>query len=79
MPLGLLITVKSGCVKFYEGIGLDGLETDSKGMIEYPESVKGYTKKFKLGMMSGGKSRKNGGKYIRLMGYGTENSRKCSV
>ena len=30
--------------KFYEGIGLDGFETDSKGMIEYPESVKGYTK-----------------------------------
>ena len=44
MPFGLLIIVKSGCVKFYEGIGLDGFEADSKGMIEYPESVKGYTK-----------------------------------
>lgn len=59
--------------RIYSEIGLDGFDVDSKGMIEYLESVKDYTKNsFGLSDDERRKIKKEWGKYIQLMGYETE-------
>ncbi|MCG8345322.1 MAG: sulfotransferase [Chlorobiales bacterium] len=64
--------------RIYREIGLDGFDVDSKGMIEYLESVKDYTRNsFGLSDDERRKIKKEWGKYILLMGYETENSQKC--
>lgn len=59
--------------RVYREIGLDGFETDRKGMIKYLESVKDYTKNsFRLGDVERRNIEKEWGKYFRLMGYETK-------
>lgn len=66
--------------RVYEEIGLDGFDADSKGMIEYLESVKDYTKNsFRLGDDERRNIEKEWGKYIRLMGYETEQKPMSNV
>lgn len=66
--------------RIYSEIGLDGFDVDSKGMIEYLESVKDYTRNsFELSDDEHRKIKKEWGKYIRLMGYETKNSQKSCI
>ena len=63
--------------RVYKEIGLDGFDTDNKGMIEYLESVKNYKKNsFKLGDNERKIIVKEWGEYFRLMGYETEQEPK---
>ncbi|MCG8345321.1 MAG: sulfotransferase [Chlorobiales bacterium] len=66
--------------RVYKDIGLDGFETDSKGMIEYLKSVKDYTANtFRLGEEECRIIEQEWGEYIRLMGYEAEHSHKHKV
>lgn len=70
-PLGEMARV-------YKEIGLEGFEADSKGMIEYLESVSDYSSNtYRLEKEDYRRIEQEWGKYFRLMGYETENSQKC--